>query len=138
LRYYERAGLIEPVERSTSGRREYAASDLNWFAFIVRLRQTGMPITQMLQFAQLRAGGVATLEQRRQLLDEHRRNVEAAIAVQQDHLAALTDKITHYDQLIGTPRPSFRISTGLRGHLATRVVRSRGLGNLSQLRLRRL
>ncbi len=100
LRYYERAGLIESVERSTSGRRQYAASDLDWFAFLVRLRQTGMPITQMQQFARLRADGAATLEQRRQLLDEHRRHVEAAIAVQQGHLAALTDKIAHYEQLI--------------------------------------
>jgi DNA-binding transcriptional MerR regulator len=104
LRYYERAGLIEPVERSTSGRRQYEASDLDWFAFLVRLRQTGMPITQMQQFARLRAGGAATLEQRRQLLDGHRRQLEAAIAVQQDHLAALTDKIAHYAQLIGTTR----------------------------------
>lgn len=103
LRYYERAGLIEPIERSTSGRRQYEASDLNWFAFLVRLRQTGMPIMQMQQFARLRAGGMATLEQRRQLLDEHRRHVEAAIAVQQDHLAALADKITHYEQLISRP-----------------------------------
>jgi DNA-binding transcriptional MerR regulator len=103
LRYYERAGLIEPVERSTSGRRQYEAGDLDWFAFLVRLRQTGMPIAQMQQFAQLRADGIATLEKRRQLLDEHRRHVEAAIAVQQDHLAALDDKITHYDQLIGEP-----------------------------------
>ncbi len=102
LRYYERAGLIEPIERSTSGRRRYETSDLDWFAFLVRLRQTGMPITQMKQFALLRAGGTSTLERRRQLLDEHRRQVEAAIAVQQDHLAALTDKISHYAQLIGT------------------------------------
>lgn len=100
LRYYERAGLIESVERSTSGRRQYAASDLDWFAFLVRLRQTGMPIAQMQQFARLRAAGIATLEQRRQLLDEHRRHVEAAIAVQQHHLAALTNKIAHYEQLI--------------------------------------
>lgn len=102
LRYYERAGLIEPVERSTSGRRQYEASDLDWFAFLVRLRQTGMPIAQMQQFARLRAGGVATLKQRRQLLDEHRRRVEEAIAVQQDHLTALTEKITHYEHLINT------------------------------------
>lgn len=103
LRYYERAGLIEPVERNTSGRRHYEAADLDWFAFLVRLRQTGMPIAQMQRFAQLRADGTATLEQRRQLLDEHRRHVEEAIAVQQEHLAALADKITHYEQLISGP-----------------------------------
>ncbi|WP_234834977.1 MerR family transcriptional regulator [Mycolicibacterium stellerae] len=108
LRYYERAGLIEPVERSTSGRRQYEASDLDWFAFLVRLRQTGMPITQMQKFARLRADGVATLEQRRQLLDEHRRHVEAAIAVQQDHLSALTDKIAHYEHLINTAQQGER------------------------------
>ena len=73
---------------------------MDWFAFLVRLRQTGMPLTQMQQFARLHAGGVATLEQRRQLLDEHRRHVEEAIAVQQDNLAALANKIMYYDRLI--------------------------------------
>ena len=53
LRFYERAGRFEPVERSTSGRRQYEASDLDWFAFLVRLRQAEMPITQMQQFARL-------------------------------------------------------------------------------------
>jgi hypothetical protein len=30
LRYYENAGLVEAVDRSSSGQRRYATTDLNW------------------------------------------------------------------------------------------------------------
>ena len=46
LRYYERAGLIDPVRRERNGRR-YEETDLLWLAFLRRLRATGMPIAQV-------------------------------------------------------------------------------------------
>ncbi len=38
LRYYEKAGLIEAVKRSSGGQRRYAANDLDWLTFLLRLR----------------------------------------------------------------------------------------------------
>ena len=55
LRYYERIGLIAPVARATGGQRRYAAADMDWLAFLLRLRTTGMPIQGMLEFARLRS-----------------------------------------------------------------------------------
>eukprot|EP01042_Synura_sphagnicola_P015488 gene15489-19614_t len=40
LRYYERAGLIAPVARAPGGQRRYAASDMEWIGFLLRLRET--------------------------------------------------------------------------------------------------
>ena len=34
LRYYERAGLVEPVSRAASGHRRYASSDMERVRFI--------------------------------------------------------------------------------------------------------
>jgi DNA-binding transcriptional MerR regulator len=46
LRYYERAGLLPPVERNGSGHRRFTAEDVEWVVMITRLRSTGMPILE--------------------------------------------------------------------------------------------
>lgn len=100
LRYYERVGLIDPIGRDSAGRRRYLEADLVWFAFLIRLRQTGMPIADMRRYAALRARGAGTLHTRRELLIEHRRQLADQIAAMAGHLAALDAKITTYDHLI--------------------------------------
>ena len=57
LRYYERIGLIKPIPRRSNGHRLYRAEDLNWIAFLLRLRATGMSIGEMQRYAQLREQG---------------------------------------------------------------------------------
>ena len=37
LRYYERIGLLPPVNRSKSGFRDYTESDRQWVSFITTL-----------------------------------------------------------------------------------------------------
>lgn len=58
LRYYEKAGLVESVGRNAGGQRRYAAADLEWLMFLLRLRTTGMSIADMQRFAELRRAGV--------------------------------------------------------------------------------
>ena len=69
LRYYERAGLIQPTERGDRGERRYASRDLRWVEFLQRLRATRMPVREMKQFAELRRGGAKTVAARRELVD---------------------------------------------------------------------
>jgi DNA-binding transcriptional MerR regulator len=40
LRYWERAGLIQPVTRNGSGHRRYAEEDLERIKFLTKLRAT--------------------------------------------------------------------------------------------------
>lgn len=47
LRYYERVELIRPVARNSGNQRRYSAADVEWVKFLLRLRETGMPIAQM-------------------------------------------------------------------------------------------
>ncbi|MGC3994728.1 MAG: MerR family transcriptional regulator [Propionicimonas sp.] len=100
LRYYERAGLIEPLGRDTAGRRRYQPADLDWFAFLIRLRQTGMPIRDMHAYAALRAQGAVTLAERRAMLERHRDHIAEQLTQLADGLTALDTKIAHYDHLI--------------------------------------
>lgn len=95
LRYYERIGLLEPVERASSGHRRYSQRDIDWLGLLINLRETGMPIAQMLHFAQLRRQGDATAAERLQLLEEHQRVLEAQMQKLAHHMAALQEKIAH-------------------------------------------
>src|SRR5437764_330533 len=76
LRYYEKAGLIEQVGRTTGNQRRYRAADLTWLEFLLRLRETGMSIAGMQRFAALRAAGDGTVADRLAMLREHRRDLE--------------------------------------------------------------
>lgn len=96
LRYYERIGLIGPVGRGAGGQRRYAAADLAWIAFLLRLRSTRMPIEKMAAFARLRSAGDATIAARRAMLEAHLAEVLAEIASLQQSAHALQEKIAHY------------------------------------------
>jgi DNA-binding transcriptional MerR regulator len=95
LRYYERLGLIERIER-TGGKRRYRADDIRWLEFVSCLRDTGMPISGMRSFAELCRAGDETIPERIALLDEHRSAVETQIEDMRRRLAAITHKIDYY------------------------------------------
>ncbi|GAA3512500.1 DNA-binding transcriptional MerR regulator [Streptosporangium album] len=96
LRYYERIGLIHEVERDAGGRRNYTTPDLDWLAFLIRLRSTGMPIAAMCRYAELRRQGPETFAERRRMLQAHRERVRAQIAQLTEDLTVLDYKIDFY------------------------------------------
>lgn len=104
LRYYEKAGLIERVGRTTGNQRRYASADLAWLEFLLRLRETGMSITDMKRFARLRAAGDATIPDRITLLRDHAEVVASHISALQQNALALGDKITHYEQQLNSEK----------------------------------
>jgi len=53
LRYYERAGLLAPIERDASGHRRFTAEEVEWIVVCTRLRATGMPIRRIRAYASL-------------------------------------------------------------------------------------
>lgn len=89
LRYYERIGLLDDIERAPSGHRRFRDNDLEWLGILRCLRDTGMPIAQMRRYAELTRGGQATLAERLNLLTEHDTRVQEQIALllaQHEHL----------------------------------------------------
>jgi len=108
LRYYEKAGLIERIGRSAGNQRRYAAADLAWLDFLLRLRETGMSIADMQRFAQLRAVGDASTADRLSMLREHRAALAERIAALYQDANALDEKIDHYEQLLLTQRGTDR------------------------------
>ena len=97
LRYYEHENLITP-KRNSNNRRCYSDKELVWIEFIKRLKDTGMPIKEIQRYAELRAKGDLTLNERMELLTVHRESLNEQIKVLQEHMAKLDDKIDFYRQ----------------------------------------
>jgi DNA-binding transcriptional MerR regulator len=77
LRYYERAGLIDPIDRAESGHRRFSDEDLDWIVFVTRLRATGMPVRRLQEYAALRRRNGGTERRQLALLERHRDEVVA-------------------------------------------------------------
>ncbi|MFI8104667.1 MerR family transcriptional regulator [Streptomyces sp. NPDC086023] len=96
LRWYERIGLMPHVDRSHSGQRRFSDRDLDWLAFVGKLRATGMPVADMVRYAELVRAGDHTFDERRELLERTRRDVLARIDELTGTLAVLDRKIGIY------------------------------------------
>lgn len=104
LRYYEKENLMIP-ERKENGRRLYSDSDLLWVQFIKRLKDTGMSIKEIQKYAQLRAKGDSTLQERMEILIQHRSLLKKEMAAMQEHLKNLDGKIDYYKREIEREEP---------------------------------
>ncbi|MFZ5590436.1 MAG: MerR family transcriptional regulator [Bacillota bacterium] len=100
LRYYERIGLIPRVNRNKSGIRDYTEEDCNWVEFIKCMRNAGLPIEVLIEYVQLFQQGDATLEARKELLIEQRKQLIARIEDMQKTLERLNHKIAVYEQVV--------------------------------------
>lgn len=100
LRYYERIGLIHPIEREENTRRLYTADDVGWIDFLLKLRATGMSIKDMQKYAELQRQGDETLPERVEMLKVLRANVEARMSELTEHLQLVCYKIDIYQKII--------------------------------------
>jgi DNA-binding transcriptional MerR regulator len=96
LRWYERIGLLAPIERGSDGRRRFSDADLDWLSLLTKLRATGMPVRDMHRYAELVRSG-AGHQERVELLRRHRDQVRRDLAAQRECLKLLDAKITYYD-----------------------------------------
>ena len=76
LRYYEKIGLLPRIERASNNYRQYSAEDVAWLEFLIRLRETGMSIQEMLDFTNLVRQRPDEVGERRVLLEQHRNKVK--------------------------------------------------------------
>lgn len=101
LRFYEKIGLLYRVHRGASGYRQYSESDISWINFLLRLRVTGMKVSDMKRFSDLRGRGESTISERRELLETHQRNVLAQLNELKNNLRMIEEKIDYYKWLEG-------------------------------------
>jgi DNA-binding transcriptional MerR regulator len=100
LRYYERIGLIHPIDREENTRRLYTEDDVGWIDFLLKLRATGMSIKQMQRYAELQRQGDVTLPERVEMLKSLQRQVEAHMSELNENLKLICYKIEIYGQIV--------------------------------------
>jgi DNA-binding transcriptional MerR regulator len=94
LRYYEEAGLMLDVPRDDRGHRLYSAEHERWVAFLIRLRETGMGISRIREYAEMtRGSGDPDGSRRLAMLREHRDDVRARVRRLHEHLEILERKV---------------------------------------------
>lgn len=96
LRYYERIGLIPPVNRNGNGIRDYNNMDIKRVEFIKCMRNAGLPIEVLSQYVELVQQGDETIEARQEILKEQRKQLAAKMAEMQETLDLLDYKIDVY------------------------------------------
>ncbi|CAL9438887.1 putative HTH-type transcriptional regulator [Streptomyces sp. enrichment culture] len=96
LRWYERIGLMPHIDRSHTGQRRYTNRDLDWLDLVGKLRLTGMPVADMVRYAELVREGDHTYTERFELLQTTREDVLARIEELRGTLAVLDRKISFY------------------------------------------
>lgn len=101
LRYYERIGLLDAIERRDNSHRRYTQEDLNWIAFLQKLKATGLPVRAMLRYAELRRLGntLESVTERKAILQAHTLCVQHTLAELHANLQVLQHKIALYDEL---------------------------------------
>ena len=100
LRYYERIGLIPPVNRNSSGNRDYTEEDCRWVSFIKCMRNAGLSIEILLEYVTLFRQGDETRGVRKELLIEQKRQIVERIDELQSTLSYLDKKIDGYENCI--------------------------------------
>ncbi|HJS19734.1 MAG TPA: MerR family transcriptional regulator [Anaerolineales bacterium] len=100
LRYYERIGLIHPIDRKENTRRLYTTDDIGWIDFLIKMRATGMSIRDMQKYAELQRQGDGTLPERLEMLKTLRDQVEDRIRELNEHLKLVNYKIEIYGQIV--------------------------------------
>jgi len=93
LRYYERIGLIPPVNLSKSGNRDYREIDVRRVEFIKCMRSAGLPIEVLTEYVGLVQQGDQTIEARKEILREQREQLAARMKELQKTLDLWTIKL---------------------------------------------
>ncbi|EAC9079663.1 MerR family transcriptional regulator [Listeria monocytogenes] len=102
LRYYERVGVIPPVHRNESGYRNYKTSDLNWVYLVKNLRNAGLSVESLIEFAtlaQLRETQNVEAAQKQVLVDQLK-ELDEKLAEMKKVRELLVYKIDSYDSHI--------------------------------------
>ena len=102
LRYYERVGMIPPVNRTPGGLRDYRDEDCRWIELAKCMRSAGLPIEAMIEYVRLFQEGDETIAARLKLLtDQRERLLEQKNSIE-SMLDRLNYKISRYEAAVET------------------------------------
>ena len=118
LRYYERAGLLEPIRRQDSSRhRRYSASDLARIQTLACLRATGMPLDQMRRYFDLASQGATAAPELIALLEDQQVALRQRLEQLQRHVEYVRHKIAYWRAIEAHDGQAADIARSLAGRI---------------------
>lgn len=99
LRYYDREGLMPLLKRSSTGIRLYTENDVNWLELICCLKNSGMSLSEIKEFMNLCLQGERTCEERKNILEHHKKDILNQIEYLKQSLNIISYKIDHYKEI---------------------------------------
>lgn len=99
LRYYEKVGLIPPINRKSGGVRDYSEEDLGWIEFIKCMRNAGLSIDSLINYTNLYQIGNGTEEERKEILKKEREQLMERYQEMGETLERLNYKIANYEAI---------------------------------------
>lgn len=97
LRYYERIGLLPNVQRTGGGIRDYSEEDCRWVEYIKCMRSAGISVETLIEYVKLFWQGSKTIDTRKNLLLEQRKQIVARIDELNEVLSKLDWKLDGYE-----------------------------------------
>jgi DNA-binding transcriptional MerR regulator len=100
LRYYERIGLLPPVNRNNGGIRDYSELDVRRVEFVKCMRSVGLSIDVLIEYYSMVQQGDQTIEARKEILKDQREQLVAKMGEIQQTLDLLDRKISVYEDIV--------------------------------------
>lgn len=97
IRYYERIGVIPPVQRDANGYRDYQVNDLNWLFLAKSLKNAGLSIESLVEFSELEQSPNDVQGAQKDVLHEQMDKLNAKITEMEKTRELLQYKIDTYD-----------------------------------------
>ncbi len=96
LHYYEREGLLPPIQRNEAGHRIYSDADIEWLKLICCMRETGMPIANIKHYMNLCRSEESTIDERYEIFVQQKRNIMNQIESLHQNLKVIDKKLDYY------------------------------------------
>ncbi len=100
VRYYDNAGLIPEVERSSGNSRLFSDYNLAWLKIVHCLRSTGLPIAEVRRYIQMCSEGDSTIPERAALIAAQEKKLNAQLEELNRQMEILEYKKHYYEALL--------------------------------------
>ena len=107
LRYYDKEGLLPHIQRQGAGIRRFDEQAIEALRVIECLKKSGMEIKDIQQFMIWCGEGASTYQQRLELFQRRRAEVEQELARLKKTLAMIDFKCWYYTQALATGSEDF-------------------------------
>jgi DNA-binding transcriptional MerR regulator len=95
IRFYEKSGVLPPIQRTASGIRQFTEADVSFLQFLLELKRTGMSLAEIAEFTE-----DGCLLERLQRGDLPAQPVERRLAILRKHEQRLYEQHRQLDMLL--------------------------------------